>query len=209
MERSRFDPAIDYLASVDPVLSDLIARVGPCTLARSRNHFLTLVRAIVWQQLSWSAACAIHERVLDTIGVRQPRPTDVLDTPENRLLSAGLSRQKVVYLRDLSLFFEQRRFPPNRISRLGDEEIIDLLCQIKGVGRWTAEMFLIFALNRQDVFPFGDLGLRKAIARHYAQPLAARPEELEPVTDPWRPYRTIAAWYLWRAADGVVLDDKR
>jgi DNA-3-methyladenine glycosylase II len=170
---------------------------------------LTLVEAIVWQQLSWQAACAIHERLLSALGTRRPRPSDILAASQKDLLGAGLSRQKSLYLRDLSLFFEEKRMPRKRIGRLGDKEVIDLLTEIKGIGRWTAEMFLIFRLNREDVFPFGDLGLRKAIGHHYNTPEFNDRATLETITEPWRPYRTIAAWYLWRSGDGTLLGEDR
>ncbi len=202
---TKFTVAEVHLQRVDPVLSNLIRAVGPCSLARSRNHFLTLVEAIVWQQLSWEAARAIHERLLSALSTRRPRPSDILAASQEDLLDAGLSRQKSLYLRDLSRFFEEKRFPRRGIGRLRDEEIIDLLTEIKGVGRWTAEMFLIFGLNREDVFPFGDLGLRKAIGRHYDTPEFNDRAQLETITEPWRPYRTIAAWYLWQIGDGTPL----
>jgi DNA-3-methyladenine glycosylase II len=192
-----------YLRRVDPVLSNLISAVGPCSLARSKNHFLTLVEAIVWQQLSWKAACAIHERLLLALGTRRPRPRDILAASRRDLLGVGLSRQKSLYLLDLSRFFEEKQFPQRRIANLGDEEIVELLTQIKGVGRWTAEMFLIFGLNREDVFPFGDLGLRKAVGYHYDVPEYDDRTRLEAIAEPWRPYRTIAAWYLWQSGDGA------
>jgi DNA-3-methyladenine glycosylase II len=203
----RFRVAEVHLQRVDPVLSNLIRAVGPCSLARSRNHFLTLVEAIVWQQLSWEAACAIHERLLSALGKRRPHPRDILAASRQDLMDAGLSRQKSLYLRDLSLFFEEKRFPRRGIGRLRDDEIVDLLTQIKGVGRWTAEMFLIFGLNREDVFPFGDLGLRKAVGHHYNTPNFNDRATLETITEPWRPYRTIAAWYLWRSGDGTPLGE--
>ncbi len=199
---TRFKHAEAYLQRVDPVLSGLVRAVGPCSLTRSRNHFLTLVSAIVWQQLSWRAACTIHERLLSKLGTRRPRPRDILAASREDLLGAGLSRQKSLYLQDLSRFFEEKRFPRGRLGRLGDEEVIDLLTQIKGVGRWTAEMFLIFGLNREDVFPVGDLGLRKAIGHHYDTADFNDRATLETITEPWRPYRTIAAWYLWQSGDG-------
>jgi DNA-3-methyladenine glycosylase II len=167
---------------------------------------VTLFEAIVWQQLSWQAACAIHERLLAALGTRRPRPKDLLEISRRELLRAGLSRQKCSYVRELSHFFDGNRFLRGGINRLGDEEIIDRLTEIKGIGRWTAEMFLIFGLNRQDVFPAGDLGLRKAIGKHYQKRLPIADGTLDRVTTPWRPYRTIATWYLWRSADGAPFD---
>ena len=141
------------------------------------------------------------------MGTRRPRPRDILAASREDLLAAGLSRQKSLYLQDLSRFFEEKRFPRGRFGRLDDQEIIDLLTQIKGVGRWTAEMFLIFGLNREDVFPIGDLGLRKAIGRHYNTPDFNDRATLETITDVWRPYRTIASWYLWQSGDGNPLGE--
>jgi len=206
---AKFKEAETYLQHADPILSDLIGQVGPCRLARSRNHFLTLVEAIVWQQLSWHAALAIHDRLLTTIGKRRPTPADILETPERRMRKAGLSRQKTAFLKDLSLFFAEDRFPKRRLGRLNDEEIIDLLTRVKGIGRWTAEMFLIFGLNREDVFPFGDLVIRKAIGNRYGVEEFNKRSEIEPIADRWRPYRSIATWYLWQSADAAPLDNHK
>ena len=202
----RFTNAERHLSKADPVLAKLIRHIGPCRLTRSRNHFLTLVEAIVWQQLSWHAALAIHERVLAAIGKRRPAPADFLRTSERELRGAGLSRQKTIFLKELSRFFEEKRFPKRKLGSLTDEQIIDLLTNVNGIGRWTAEMFLIFALNREDVFPFGDLGIRKAIGGHYKVVDFNRRSEVEPIAERWRPYRTIASWYLWQSADAAPLD---
>jgi DNA-3-methyladenine glycosylase II len=204
---SRFKPALDHLQRVDPVLSELVRRVGPCTLARSKNHFLTLIEAIVWQQLSWHAACAIHERLLQAVGTRKPQPKDVLDTPLRKLMKAGLSRQKSIYVREVALFFENDRFP-KKLGTLSDEQVADILMEVKGIGRWTAEMFLIFGLNREDVFPMGDLGIRKALHHYYNVALDSDASEVEAFTARWRPYRTIATWYLWKSGDAQVMGER-
>lgn len=134
---------------------------------------------------------------------RRPTPGDFLRTPHAKLLATGLSRRKTEYLLGLARYFGSSTFPRRRIGAASDEEIIEELTSIRGIGRWSAEMFLIFGLNRPDVFPVGDLGLRKAIGRLYD--IGERPDDgrLAEVSEPWRPYRTVATWYLWKGADGV------
>jgi DNA-3-methyladenine glycosylase II len=189
------------------VLGRIIGAVGPCTLKRSSNYFLTLVEAILWQQLSWHAATAIQRRMLQSLGTRRPRPEDFLSTPRHVLVRAGLSRQKIEYLRNLSSFFCDGDFPRRRIGRLSDEKVVETLTTVKGIGRWSAEMFLIFGLNRLDVFPLGDLGLKKAVGKRYGTVALPDEAQLSAITDVWRPYRTIAAWYLWASIDGVPFAD--
>jgi DNA-3-methyladenine glycosylase II len=205
---ARYTGEVETLARRDAVLAEIIRRVGPCTLAPSKDHFLALAEAIIWQQLSWKAACAIHARLLDVMGTRRPRPADISRVPACSLAGAGVSRQKIAYLKELARYFEAKRFPSRTIRRHSDDEIIRLLTQIKGVGRWTAEMYLIFGLNRLDVFPAGDLGLKKTIGRHYRFDGVGDPRRLDSITDRWRPYRTIAAWYIWSSADAVPLADR-
>jgi DNA-3-methyladenine glycosylase II len=123
-------------------------------------------------------------------------------------MKAGLSRQKSLYVRELASFFADDRYPGGRLSRLSDEQVVELLTEIKGIGRWTAEMFLIFGLNREDVFPMGDLGIRKALSHHYGVSLESRASEVEAFTSRWRPYRTIATWYLWKSGDAQVLGER-
>jgi len=195
--------AAEHLKRRDPVLADLIERVGPCTLHRCRSYFQTLVDSIVWQQLSWKAACAIQQRMLTVLRTRRPEPRDFLALSEEDLMTAGLSRQKCRYLKEVAELFASRRFASRRIRRLDDEEVIELLTAIKGVGRWTADMFLIFGLNRLDVFPVGDLALRKAIYNHYTKRTPVDECELRAIADDWRPFRTVATWYLWKSSDGA------
>ncbi len=125
-----------------------------------------------------------------------------------KLRGAGLSRMKSTYVRELAAFFEDNRFPKSGLARLSDEQVIDLLTEVKGIGRWTAEMFLIFGLNREDVFPMGDLGLRKALSQYYSVGLESGASEVEECTARWRPYRTIATWYLWKSGDARVIGDR-
>lgn len=204
----RYRLETEVLSGKDAVLARIIAAVGPCTLAPPRNHFLTLVEAVVWQQLSWKAACAIYARLLDSLGTRRPAPAALVRAPAGTLAAAGLSRQKARYVKAVARFFEGGRFPARAVRRYTDDEVIALLTQIDGVGRWTAEMFLIFGLNRLDVFPAGDLGLKKAIGRHYDFDWIGRPDLLAAITENWRPYRTIGSWYMWSSADGVPLADR-
>jgi DNA-3-methyladenine glycosylase II len=205
VSRSRYCDEVEILRARDPVLAKIIGAVGPCTLAPRRNHFLTLIEAVVWQQLSWKAACAIYAKLLDTLGTRRPSPLEIAGAPPGVLAGAGLSRQKVRYVKAAARFFANGRFPARAVRRYTDDEVVGLLTQIDGVGRWTAEMFLIFGLNRLDVFPAGDLGLKKAIGRHYHLDWMNAPDRLVSITDNWRPYRTIGTWYMWSSADSVPL----
>ena len=201
----RYSRETEILAERDRVLGEIVRRVGPCTLTPSRDHFLTLAEAILWQQLSWKAACSIHARLLEALGTDRPRPADIARVPDSLLAGAGVSRQKTRYLRELAVFFEEKRFPVRRISGLSDEEIARTLLEIKGVGPWTVDMYLIFGLNRLDVFPAGDLGLKKAVGSRYGFDGLRDGKRIESVTEKWRPYRTIASWYLWASADSMPL----
>jgi DNA-3-methyladenine glycosylase II len=201
----RYVRETEILTRGDRVLRDIVRRVGPCTLAPSNDHFLTLAEAIIWQQLSWKAARSIHARLLEALGSERPRPADVARAPDAALAGAGVSRQKIRYLRGLASFFEENRFPSRSIRRLSDDEITRLLTRIKGVGPWTVDMYLIFGLNRLDVFPAGDLGLVKSVASRYGFEGARDGKRVESVTEKWRPYRTIGAWYLWASGDSVPL----
>jgi DNA-3-methyladenine glycosylase II len=200
---SKYDSAILHLKNCDPVLKRIIEDVGTCTLKSSKSHFLTLVEAIVWQQLSWKAAGKIYDKVLMAMGTQRPKPSDFMGVSRAKLLAAGLSRRKVDYVLEISSYFKSGRFRRGKIARLTDEEIIETLTAIRGIGKWTAEMFLVFGLNRMDVFPFGDLGLKKAVNERYGLNGLPDDDELENITRPWRPYRTVGAWYLWSSVDGM------
>lgn len=192
------------LADADPVMARLHADHGPCRLgARQPSHFTALARSIVYQQLSGASARAIWTRFADRFGHR-PDPERVLGAEPDQLRAAGLSANKAASVRDLAGRVVDGGLPLSRISRLGDEDIIDRLVEVRGIGRWTAEMFLIFQLRRGDVWPVDDLGVRKGYAHAYrvGQP---SPRELAPLGEPFRPWRTVAAWYLWRAADTITL----
>lgn len=191
------------LKRADPVLASVIERVGPCRFRpRSQGtHFHALLRAIVYQQLSGKAAGTILDRVLQLYGSRYPRPAELLATPEDSLRVAGLSRQKLAYLRDLATKVESGEVPLARVGRLPDEEVIGHLTRVKGIGRWTAQMFLIFRLGRPDVLPELDLGIQNAIQRAYNLPKRPAPAHVLEIGGRWRPHATIASWYLWRSLE--------
>jgi DNA-3-methyladenine glycosylase II len=165
------------------------------------THFDALLRSIVYQQLSGKAATTILDRVLALYGGRYPRPAQLLDTPEPTLRGAGLSRQKLGYLRDLAAKVDTGEVPLARVGRLPDEEVITHLTRVKGIGRWTAQMFLIFRLGRPDVLPEMDLGIQTAIQRAYGLPERPGPADVLRIGERWRPHATVASWYLWRSLE--------
>jgi DNA-3-methyladenine glycosylase II len=188
----------------DPILAEIIKRHGKCELGAVRDrfdHFSMLVRAIVSQQLSTKAANTIHGRLLEFMPGRTATPAAVAALTDEQLRTAGMSRQKTAYLRDLAAKVTNGVVPLEKIEDLPDEEIITALTQIKGIGRWTAEMFLIFRLQRPDVLPVGDLGIVTAMQRAYRMRKKPTPERMHKIADAWRPYRSIASWYLWRTLD--------
>src|SRR5688572_29377780 len=197
----------------DPVMRRIIASVGPCTLHPRRDYFVVLCKSIFTQQISTAVATTLFGRFRDLFPVRRPTPARVAKALANgntdALRGCGLSRQKHSYLLDLSRRFEAGEIPTRRFARMTDEQIIDSLVEVKGIGRWTAEMFLIFVLNRQDVLPVDDLGLREGVRRFYELPERASSAELTAMAERWRPYRTIATWYLWRGLSKMppVRDD--
>jgi DNA-3-methyladenine glycosylase II len=190
------------------VLRALIDERGPidpdADRRRSRpDAFGALARAIVGQQLSTKAARSIWERVIAALGEDDPRPASILGAEEEALRGAGLSRSKVAYLRDLAGKVESGELDLERISELPDEDVIADLVEIKGIGRWTAEMFLIFHLGRPDVVSTGDLGIRRAVQIAYGLDELPGPTDLERIAEPWRPHRTLACLYLWRSLDNA------
>jgi DNA-3-methyladenine glycosylase II len=196
-------PAVRHLRKVDPVLRRVIDRVGPCTLHPRRDYFVVLCKAIFTQQISTAVATVLFGRFRDEFPLRRPTPGRVLEILRDGDCAAvsrrcGLSRQKAAYLADLAGHFADRRVPTRRLARMSDEEVIESLVAVKGIGRWTAEMFLIFTLNRPDVLPVDDLGLREGVREVYG--LSERPgaKELTELGEKWRPYRTVATWYVWR-----------
>jgi len=197
-----FTAAARILADRDPVIAGLLAQTGPPRLSRpSESHFATLVRAIVYQQLAGRAAAAIHGRLITALG-GDVQPEALIVLSDETLRAVGLSRAKVVSLRDLAAKVLDGTvvLSPRGLARESDEQIIARLSTVRGVGRWTAEMFLLFQLRRLDVWPTGDLVIRKgfALAWDIATPT---PKQLDALGEPYRPYRSIIAWYCWRAAE--------
>jgi DNA-3-methyladenine glycosylase II len=193
--------AVPHLRGRDPVLRRVIDVAGPCTLRPRRDRFEMLAGSILAQQLSTAAARTIRSRLVERAGGRlAAEPLLALSDEEFRL--CGVSAQKAGYLRDLASRVASGSLPMNQLGRLSDEEVIERLTVVKGVGRWTAQMFLIFALGRPDVLPHDDLGIRNAIRRLYGLPEMPRRDEVDRIAEPWRPYASVASWYLWRSLDG-------
>ena len=194
--------ATAHLRRTDPVLAAIIRDVGPCRLRTDETGgaFAALVESIVYQQITGKAAASIYGRVRTLINRRHPRPQDILAATEEALRGAGLSRQKVAYLRDLA---EKVRdgLKLHVLGRLEDEAVIETLIEVKGIGRWTVEMFLIFRLGRLDVLPVHDYGIRKAMQRAYRLRKLPNPDRMRRLAEPWRPYRSVACWYLWRSLE--------
>jgi DNA-3-methyladenine glycosylase II len=199
-----YDHARRYLARRDPVMRDLMRRHGPCGLA-ARQHsdpFRALLQAIVSQQLSTKAAATIGARVTALCGgVPTPEAIDALT--DAQLRAAGLSGQKTSYLRDLSRRVLDRSLVLSEVETLDDEAVIASLTAVKGIGRWTAEMFLIFRLHRPDVFPVGDLGIVKAVQQSYGLRKLPGATRLAKLGEQWKPYRSVACWYLWASLNNA------
>jgi len=197
--------AVASLRAADPILAELIAAIGPLGDSRAGrperdDHYGALVRAIVGQQLSVSAARAIYGRLTERFGGRPPTPQEILsDEPEELRAAAGLSRAKVAYLRSLAEHVISGQLELERLNELSDEDAIAELVAVKGLGMWTAHMFLMFHLERPDVLPVGDLGIRRAIERAYSLDGLPDAAAIEKIAAPWRPHRTLASRYLWRS----------
>jgi DNA-3-methyladenine glycosylase II len=193
----------------DPVMRDLMRRYGACGLARSQHTdpYKALVRAIISQQLSSKAAATIGRRFEELFGGRFPAPAEVLQMPEERLRSVGLSGMKVSFVRDLARRLEDGSLRLDALDAMSDDEVIAELTRVKGIGRWTAEMFLMFRLHRPDVLPVGDLGIVNAMKKAYGLRKTPTPERMMLIGESWRPYRSVACWYLWASLDNEPVAD--
>jgi DNA-3-methyladenine glycosylase II len=201
-----YDPreAQRFLAAADPKLAGWIKRVPFSMEIRAmHNPFESLARNIIYQQLHGNAAAAIHQRVLDIYGKRRLTPTDIINTSEEKLRGAGLSTAKTIAIKDLAAKTLDGTVPTlARLRRMEDEEIIERLTTVRGIGRWTVEMLLIFRLGRPDVLPVGDFAVRKGFALVYGLKEQPKPKELLQHGELWRPFRSVASWYMWRASEG-------
>lgn len=186
----------------DPILAEVIRRHGPCGLASAQrtDHFSAIVRAITGQQLSTKAAATIYARLCSLMpgGVT---PAALAAVPDDRLRAAGMSRQKIAYFRDLCEKVSSGALPLDALDRMTDEEVIGALTKVKGIGRWSAEMFLMFRLHRPDVLPVGDLGIVNAVKNVYKLRKKPTAERIRQIGEAWRPWRSVASWYLWRSLD--------
>lgn len=191
------EKALKFLKK-DPKLAKIIRDVGKYEIRLVKNPYRSLIDAIITQQLSGAAADSISKK-FQKLYQRYPRPADVINTSDSKLRSVGLSKMKVTYIKDLSERIQSKKIRINSLKDRSDEEVILHLTQVRGVGRWTAEMFLIFSLGRLDVLPVGDLGLKKGIQRLYSMPELPEKDEIEQIAEKWRPYRTVATWYIWKS----------
>jgi DNA-3-methyladenine glycosylase II len=188
----------------DPVLAAIIKRHGECGLrtARGPDIFNGLIQSIISQQLSTKAAATIYKRFIALLPAgHDPAPHHVLPLDDQAMRGVGLSRQKISYLRDLSEKVVDGTLQTDNLSALSDEAVIEALTRVKGVGRWTAEMILIFRLVRPDILPVGDLGIVKAIQKAYGLRKTPDAKRMLKIAEPWRPYRSVASWYLWRSLE--------
>jgi DNA-3-methyladenine glycosylase II len=193
------DP-VRYLSKVDPQLRILIRTIGKYSIKIRASAFQSLVESIIYQQLTGSAANVIYGRFIKYYNNVMPTPMEIISTSDIELKSkVGLSSKKVQYLKDLSTRVVEQKLDLDLLSTVSDEEVINQLIQVRGIGRWTAEMFLIFCLGRPDVLPVTDLGIRKAMQKIYSIPELPKPAEMLAIAQPWRPHRTVATWYLWKS----------
>jgi DNA-3-methyladenine glycosylase II len=195
--------AVAHLRATDPALGEVIERIGRCEWegATKHTHFGYVLRCIVYQQLSGKAAATIFGRVQAIYGGRLPTPQDILGTPVKQLRAAGLSERKAEYARELATRVKSGELPLEKLSAMSDDAVIETLVQVKGIGRWTAQMVLMFHLGRPDIFPELDLGIQKGLQKLIGARKLPTPVKTAKAGEKWAPYRTVAAWYLWRSLD--------
>jgi DNA-3-methyladenine glycosylase II len=192
--------AVAHLRQADPIMAEIIDRVGPLNINYRRERFPALVQAIIFQQLAGRAAQTIHDRFVVAVGKGHfPTPEDVLAASDEEMRGAGLSRGKMAYLRDLASHVQQGSLDFKRFPKMADDEVVAHLTRVKGIGRWTAEMFMMFNLRRPDILPVDDLGVRMAVMKAYGMAAAPLPKELREFGERWKPHRTAASWYLWQS----------
>ncbi|MFT3788141.1 MAG: hypothetical protein QM770_18555 [Tepidisphaeraceae bacterium] len=199
--QDRWADAMKHLRR-DPVMRQIIKQVGPCTLVPRRDYFVKLVQSILSQQVSVAAAASMFRKLSEAMPGKKVTPTNVLTflttKDDETIRSVGLSRQKRAYVHDLATKFLDGTIKHRQFAKMDDETLIEHLTQIKGIGRWTVEMLLIFAMNRTDVWPVDDLGIQESYRIQFKLKERPKPKELAPLADKWKPWRTVASWYLWR-----------
>jgi DNA-3-methyladenine glycosylase II len=193
--------AINHLKKADPVMAAIISKAGPYRMQYREPVFQTLVRSIVYQQLSGKAALTIFNRLAAAAKVDPITPEAILKLRPQKMRTVGLSKQKIVYIRELARLTRDGDIRFERLPDMEDAAIIETLTRVKGVGVWTVQMFLMFALQRPNVLPVGDLGVRAAMKKAYGLAELPKPEEMERIAAAWHPYRSIASWYLWRSLE--------
>jgi len=194
-----------HLMRSDPVMRAIVRKVGPLAIEARGLPYQSLTRAILYQQLAGPAAAAIERRFLALYGGRIPKPAQLAMATDEELRVAGISRQKAGYLRSIGEHFANGHLSDRKLMRMQDEEIIEAVTQIKGVGRWTADMLLMFCIGRPDVLPVDDLGIQNAMKVAYGLDSLPKAEEMLEIAEAWRPYRSAGSWYLWRRGDLVTL----
>lgn len=195
------DKAVKYLSSKDPILAKIVEKVPPFERHKGGNYFEDLTESIVSQQLSVKAADTIWKRFIALLPEEKVTPENVWEIPDQKFRDAGISWSKISYIKDLAKKTMESGIIFEQFEIMTDEEIIEELVKVKGIGRWTAEMFLMFAMERPDVFSYGDLGLRRAIQKWYGFDHEPTQTEAEKIAEKWKPYRTIACRYLWRSLE--------
>jgi DNA-3-methyladenine glycosylase II len=202
-----FHKARRHLSRQDIILREVIRLIGPCTLRHNSDGFAVLVHSIISQQISTKAATAIRGRLLASLGSAGITVASLRKAPDSKLRMAGLSGTKIRSLRDLADKVHGGHVPLTNLHGLSDEEVIESLVSVHGIGPWTAQMFLIFSLGRLDILPVADFGLRAGVQRHYKLQKLPNKDRLHKLAEPWRPYRSIATWYIWRSLGGVAQSD--
>ncbi len=192
--------AVNHLKKSDPILAAIIERVGPCRMEFGPPEFHSLAEAIVYQQLNGKAAETIFKR-FTTLSGDPVTPQGILKLTDAQLRSVGLSKQKSSYLKDMAERTARGELDFTRLHEMTDDEVIQHLTQVKGVGVWTAHMFLMFTLRRPNVLPTGDYGIQAAMKKHYKKRKMPKPEQMAKIARSWEPYRSVACWYLWRSLD--------
>ena len=193
-----------HLIDADPVMRGIVERVGPYAIEVRGEPYQQLLRSILYQQLAGAAASAIERRFLAIFG-GIPQPDELAAVTDEPLRAAGVSRQKAGYMRSLAAHFASGALSDRALRRASDDEVIEMVTQVKGIGRWTADMLLLFCLGRPDVLPVGDLGVQNSMRDAYELDAQPKPAQMEEIAAAWRPYRSAGTWYLWRRTDMVTL----